>query len=145
MQHCYARFIFNYRSFVNSLLQLVRSYVVMVFTHVKVATVKLKKNKVPCHAVAYKLLGEQSSRELRPSQTRIQAISWRQFLLLEISCSIIIQQVCQSHDQQLYFRKSTLKRNIDCNFCSKLQKIFQVPKIISKANWQGVVNNNYTF
>ena len=46
MRHWYARFIFNnYRSFVNSLLQLVRSYVVIVFTYVKVATVKLRKTK----------------------------------------------------------------------------------------------------
>ena len=40
----YARFIFNnYRSFVNSLLQLVRSYAMLVFTYVKVPTVKLRK------------------------------------------------------------------------------------------------------
>ena len=44
--HWYARFIFNnYRSFVNSLLQLVRSYVVLVFTYVKVPTVKLRKTR----------------------------------------------------------------------------------------------------
>ena len=42
----YNRFICNnYRSFVNSLLHLVRSYVVMVFTYVKVATIKLRKTK----------------------------------------------------------------------------------------------------
>ena len=67
MWHWYPRFIFNnYRSFVNSLLHLVRPNVV-VFTYVKVATVKKKKKKVSCHAVAYKLSGESSSRELRPS------------------------------------------------------------------------------
>ena len=37
------------------------------FTYVKVATVKLR-NKVPCHAVADKLLGEWSARELRASE-----------------------------------------------------------------------------
>ena len=42
----YTRFIFNsYISFGNSLLQLVRSYVVIVFTHLKVATVKLRKTR----------------------------------------------------------------------------------------------------
>ena len=30
----------------------------MVFTYVKVATVELKENKVPCHAVIDKLLGD---------------------------------------------------------------------------------------
>ena len=46
MRHLYTRFIFNnYRSFVNLLLQLVRSYVVMVFTYVKVATAKLRKTR----------------------------------------------------------------------------------------------------
>ena len=46
MRHLYTRFIFNnYRSFVNLLLQLVRSYVVMVFTYVKLATAKLRKTK----------------------------------------------------------------------------------------------------
>ena len=39
-----ARFIFNnYRSFANSLLHLVRSNVIMVFTYVKVAAVKLRE------------------------------------------------------------------------------------------------------
>ena len=46
MRHWYARFIFNnYRSFVNSLLHLVRFYVGMGFTYVKVATVKLRKTR----------------------------------------------------------------------------------------------------
>ena len=46
MRHWYARFIFNnYRSFVNSLLHLVRSCMVMEFTYVKVATVKFRKTR----------------------------------------------------------------------------------------------------
>ena len=96
---------------------------------------KVKKYKVNCHVVAFKLLGEWSLRELRSLQTRIQAISYRQFLLLERFYSRIIEQICQSHDQQLYFRKSNLKQNVDCNVCCKLQKIFQVPKIICKAGF----------
>ena len=44
-----------------------------------------------------------------------------------------------SYDQQLYFRKSNLQQNIDCNFCSKLQKMIQVSKIIFKADWLGVI------
>ena len=43
----------------------------------------------------------------------------------------------QSQDQQLYFQKSSLKQK----FSSKLQKIFQVPKIIFEAVWLGVANN----
>ena len=70
MRHWYARFIFNnYRPFVNSLLELVRSYVMMVLTYVKVATVTLrktkslvmqffKKNKVSCHQLETVLLLE---------------------------------------------------------------------------------------
>ena len=106
---------------------------------------KVKKYKVDCHVVAFKLLGEWSSRELRSLQTRIQEISQflgsssslgNQFLLLERFYSRIIEQICQSHDQQLYFRKSNLKQNVDYNFCRKLQKIFQVPKIIFKAGFE---------
>ena len=37
--------ITNYRSFVNSLLYLVRSYVAMILTYVKVATLKLRKTR----------------------------------------------------------------------------------------------------
>ena len=65
----YTRFIFNnYSSFVNLLLHLVRSYVVMLFTYVEVASVKLKKNKIPCHAVADKLLGKWSPRDIHTSE-----------------------------------------------------------------------------
>ena len=50
--HLYTRFICSsYRPFVNSLLHLVRSYVVMVFAHPKVATIKLRKTK--CLAVQF--------------------------------------------------------------------------------------------
>ena len=44
-QNMYPIIFNNYRSFVNSVLQLVRSYAVMVFTNVKVATVKLRKTR----------------------------------------------------------------------------------------------------
>ena len=126
--------ITNYRSFLNSLLYLVRPCGDAV--HIcKSCSSKVKKYKVNCHVVAFKLLGEWSLRELRSLQTRIQAISYRQFLLLERFYSRIIEQICQSHDQQLYFRKSNLKQNVDCNVCCKLQKIFQVPKIIFKAGF----------
>ena len=47
----------------------------------------------------------------------------------------MLQWVHQSYDQQLYFQKSNLKRNLDCNFC---RKIFQVPKITFKTDWPGV-------
>ena len=44
----YIRFIFNnYNSFVNSLLQLVRPYPVMMFTYVEIATLKLRKTRLP--------------------------------------------------------------------------------------------------
>ena len=48
---------------------------------------KVKKNKVPCRAVAYKSLGELSPNELLLSQTRIKAISQKHFLQLERLCS----------------------------------------------------------
>ena len=64
---------------------------------------------------------------------RIQAISQRQFLLEEEFCRIIYSRYV-SHMANSY----NLKRNVDCNFCSKLQKIFPVPKIILKADWLGV-------
>ena len=44
-QNMYPIIFNNYRSFVNSVLQLVRSYAVMVFTNVKAATVKLRKTR----------------------------------------------------------------------------------------------------
>ena len=47
--------------------------------------------------------------------------------------------------RNIYFQKYNLKQNVYCNFCSKLQKMFQAPKIIFKADWLGVANNNYTF
>ena len=143
----YARFIFNnYRPFVNSLLATPCQILFGDGVYIcKRCQSEVKKNKVPCHAVAYKLLGEWSPRELRPLKTSFQAISQRQLLLLERFLSRIIQQVFQSQDQQLYFQKSNLKRNVDSNFCSKLQKIFQVPKILFKADWLGVAYNNYTF
>ena len=43
------------------------------------------------------------------------------------------------YDKLLYFQKSNLKRNVDCNLCSMFEKIFQVPKIIFKADWLGVI------
>ena len=65
----YTRFIFNnFSLFVNSLLHLVRSYVVIGTYICKSYHTKVKKNKVLCHVVAKKLLGEWSPRELRPSE-----------------------------------------------------------------------------
>ena len=64
MRHRYATFIFNnYRSFVNSLLHLVRSYVVMVFTYEKVAAVKSGKTKslvMQLH-ISYQVNGHQEN------------------------------------------------------------------------------------
>ena len=64
MQHWYATFIFNnYRSFVNSLLHLVRSYVVMVFTYEKVAAVKSRKTRsfvMQLH-ISYQVNGHQEN------------------------------------------------------------------------------------
>ena len=88
---------------------------------------KVKKNKVPCRAVAYKSLGELSPEELLPSQTRIKAIRLEIFLAAR---KTLFQS--QSHDQRLYFHKPNLKRNVDCNFCSKVQKILQYLKLYAK-------------
>ena len=77
MRHWYATFIFNnYRSFVNSLLHLVRSYVVMVFTYEKVAAVKSRKTRslvMQLH-ISYQVNGHQENyghhrREFRQSAT----------------------------------------------------------------------------
>ena len=138
LDQLYVRFIFH-----DYKLQVISKFIVIPCqtlcgdaVHIcKSCSSKVKKYKVNCHVVAFKLLGEWSLRELRSLQTRIQAISYRQFLLLERFYSRIIEQICQSHDQQLYFRKSNLKQNVDCNVCCKLQEIFQVPKIICKAGF----------
>ena len=60
----YARFSFNNcRSFVNSLIHLVRSYLVMVFTYVKVALVKLRKtrSRVMQLHISYQVNGHQEN------------------------------------------------------------------------------------
>ena len=88
--------------------------------------------------VANKLLGEWSPRDLQPSQTKNLDHQLETFLAAKI---IFLWNVTvdTSYDQQLYFRKSNLQQNIDCNFCSKLQKAIQVSKIIFKADWLGVI------
>ena len=86
--------------------------------------------------ISYQVYGHQENQDHQGQG--IWKISQRQFLLREEFCYRMLQQLCQSNNQQRYFQNSGLKQNDDCNFCSKFQKIFQVPKIIFKADWLGV-------
>ena len=87
-------FIFNNRSsFVNSLLHLVLS-------GNGVYICKIKKNKVPCHAVADKILAKWSPREL-----------WA------------------TRDKKTRFKKNLIsKKNLDCNLCRSFTKTFKATK-----------------
>ena len=103
--------------------------------------VTLKLTKTRSHLVMQLMISYQENgyQENYGHQRQIiYAISQRQFLLQEEFCYRKLQQVGHSYDQQLYIEKSNLKQGVDCNFCSKLQKIFQVLKIKFKADSPGL-------
>ena len=135
--YLYTRFIFNIPF---NYKHIATSCQILCGDGLYVVTIKL--NKTSSHLVMQLMISCQVNgyqENYGHQRRRIQVISQRQFSLQEEFCYRMLQQVCQSYDQQLYLQESNLKRNIDCNFCSKLLQIFQMPKNILKPNWLGIV------
>ena len=119
MEELYTRYIFNIPfncKFIATSCQ------ILCGDGLYVATIKLKKimsHLVMQLMISYQMNGLQEN--YGHQRQRTQVINQRQVLLQEQFCYSMLQQICQSYDQQPYFQEYNLKRNIDCNLCSKLQ------------------------
>ena len=123
--------IFNYNSFVNLLLHL--NLCGDGVNICKKLLVKLRKTRsLVIHLlISYQLNDHQENygnQRLKIQVIRDSSLCKKNFV------ARMLHEVCQSHDQKLYFTNSKFKPNVDCNLVEVGEKPFEAPKFILKSD-----------
>ena len=91
---------------------------------------KIKRNKVPCHTAADRQIIRESRTDIQTmsaDRCRIQVIR-KCSLCKKIFVARMLQKLCQSHDQNWYFKILNLKQNVNSKLVQVAKKPFQAPK-----------------
>ena len=85
---------------------------------------KIKRNKVPCHTAADRQIIRESRTDIQTmsaDRCRIQVIR-KSSLCKKIFVARMLQKLCQSHDQNWYFKNSKFETKCQFQTCTSCKK-----------------------